>query len=762
MSSISPRSSSESPSRSSASPVDWVDPTIGTVAVLLEPTSAIVQRPHGAVRLAPNRQPGPCDPALADKIVDFPFTLASHRGARVFAVAVLSGPLSIRPEDYASESDADGDRSTPYVYRTRLEDHEIDVATTATGHSAVFQFRFSRPGPSHILIRVPRVGSLETVSDCEVRGREVVEGVPFYFHARLDRACTECGGWSAGDVELRADVRAIEGESIGVALTFADLPAGGTIEVRVGLSCVGPDQARENLERETSNQSFEILCGEGRRVWNETLGRIEVEGGSDRERRVFYTALYRAHERMIQFSEYGKYFSAWDGKVHSDEGAPFYVDDWIWDTHRTLHPLQLILDPERQRHMLESYARMIAQGKGWAPTFPLFSGDKPAMLGNHAAAVAADAWMKGLRGFDVETLYRGIRKNAVEGSRIPWHRGPATELDRVYLEKGFFPALAPGEAEWVKEVTPGELRQSVSVTLEHAYDDWCIAELAAALGKRDDRDRFLPRAANYRNCFNPTTGFMAPRTADGRWVEPFDPSLSGGQGGRHYFAECNSWTWTWSVPHDVAGLIRLMGGRDGFLRKLDRLFNQPLGTGKFHFLSQFPDATGLVGQFPMGNEPGFLIPYLYLYAGAPWRTQRRLRQLMELWFFDHPLGICGDEDGGALSSWYVFGAMGFYPLCPGRPVYGIGSPVFAKTTIHMGADEKASGIRGGTFTIVAEGVSRRNKYVQSATLNGRPLNRAWFTHADLIDGGCLSLEMGPTPNKSWAADPAATPPSLSD
>jgi predicted alpha-1,2-mannosidase len=359
-----------------------------------------------------------------------------------------------------------------------------------------------------------------------------------------------------------------------------------------------------------------------------------------------------------------------------------------------------------------------------------------------------------LRSFDVKMVYVGLRKNAMQGTRLPWRLGPATELDQVYLNKGFFPALLPGQAEWVAEVHPTERRQSVSVTLEHAYDDWCLSELAAALGETDDAIIFRQRAFNYRTLYHSDLGVMAPRIAEGQWVEPFDPTLSGGQGGRDYYTECNAWTWTWSVPHDVAGLLELMGGRERFLAKLDDLFNRPLGVSKWHYLGQFPDSTGLVGQFSMGNEPGFLIPYLYLYAGAPWRTQKRVRQMMDVWFDDDPLGLCGDDDGGALSSWYVFSAMGFYPLCPGRPVYGIGSPLFERVIIQLGF--------GGVFSIIARNVSAQNKYVQSAVLNGRNLERPWFTHADLVVGGSLVLEMSPRPNREWGSRPVDAPPSLSD
>jgi predicted alpha-1,2-mannosidase len=332
----------------------------------------------------------------------------------------------------------------------------------------------------------------------------------------------------------------------------------------------------------------------------------------------------------------------------------------------------------------------------------------------------------------VEEAYSAIRKNATEATMLPWSRAPLTSLDHVYFDKGFFPALKWGESETIPEVT-SERRQAVSVTIENSYDDWCVEQLARALGKQKDASHFGQLANNYRNVFNAEIGFMAPKDADGNWVTHFDPKLGGGQGGRDYFTEVNSWLYTFGVQHDVAGLVQLIGGRDAFNAKLDRLFVEQYGTSKFHFLDQFPDATGLVGQYAQGNEPSFHIAYLYDFSGQPWKTQRRVRQLMDVWYGDGPLGIPGDDDGGETSSWYVLSALGFYPVCPGNPIYEIGSPIFEKSIIRLG--------NGKLFTILANHVSNQNKYIQSAQLNGKPLAGAWFAHAAIANGGTLIMEM---------------------
>ena len=371
----------------------------------------------------------------------------------------------------------------------------------------------------------------------------------------------------------------------------------------------------------------------------------------------------------------------------------------------------------------------------------------------HAAQFILDTYIKGYRNFDVEKAYEAIRKNATEASMLPWRHNALTTLDRAYFEKGFFPALAYGEEESVPEVRSFERRQAVSVTLENAYDDWCMAQFAKALGKQEDYLYFIGLAHNYEHVFNPAIGFMAPKSADGKWVANFDPILGGGQGGRDYFTEMNAWTYTFNVQHDPAGLVQLMGGRDAFNAKLDRLFVEQYGGSKSAFLRQFPDATGLIGQYAQGNEPSFHIPYLYDFSGQPWKTQRRVREIMDLLYGDGPQGIPGDDDGGATSSWYVLSALGFYPECPGSPVYEIGSPIFSKSTITLG--------NGKVFTIIANHVSAQNKYIQSARLNGRPLGRAWFQHGEISSGGALVLEMGNKPNLQWGSAPEDAPPSMS-
>jgi predicted alpha-1,2-mannosidase len=732
-------------------PVDYVFPNIGTIGQLLTATVPYVQRPHGMARLAPITTPGIADRYLADKIYGFP------AGSAILMASV--GEIGTGPEKYGSEFDHDFEISTPYYYAADLQTWKIKAEFTATEKAAYYRFTFPASAHSHLALTMGVGAELEVTGGNAIQGSQRISGpvgkiqetdreTREYFYLQFSRRIGSYKTWENGNL---SGAEKQSGDNIGIATDTATT-AGEQIDVRVGISYISAEQARRNLEREIPGWTFDRVKSQTRAAWNRALAGIAVSGGTERQRTIFYTALYRSLGRMTDITEDGKYFSGYDHAVHNAQGHDFYIDDGLWDTYRSLHPLQVLLNAEQQEDMVRSYLRMYEQS-GWLPSFPSVAGEQAVMIGHHAAAFILDVYAKGYRDFDIEEAYSAIRKNATEATMLPWSRGPLTNLDRVYFEKGFFPALDWGQGETVPQVTP-ERRQAVSVTIENSYDDWCTAQLAKGLGKQQDAAYFSKLALNYRNLFNADIGFMAPKDADGQWVAHFDPKLGGGQGGRDYFTEVNSWLYTFGVQYDVAGLIHLLGGREAFNAKLDRLFVEQYNTSKFHFLDQFPDATGLVGQYAQGNEPSFHIPYLYDFSGQPWKAQRRVRQIMDVWYGDGPLGIPGDDDGGETSSWYVFSALGFYPVCPGAPVYELGSPLFAKSTIRLG--------NGKLFTILANNVSARNKYIQSARLNGRPLNQAWFPHSALANGGELILEMGDKPNTGWGSAPEDAPPSMSE
>jgi predicted alpha-1,2-mannosidase len=757
-------------------PVDYVNPNIGTLSWKTWSTSPTVQLPHGMMEVDPRTTPGIGDKYLADKIFCF--------SSGAFSIMATEGELRLAPAENASAYDHDLEVATPYFYAVLLEDSEIEAAYTVSERAACFRFAFPEAERANLLVYLAGEAEAEFLENGCLAGCQVFRRVKTYFYIAFDQPFhavdiskldTETGterGWRSMSPTL-------------VASAVFAAAGGKVVQVRAGMSYISVDQARQNLTSEIPGWNFEQVKNRARTVWNQALGRIQIKGGTQEQKTIFYTAMYRDLQRMKNITEGGRYYSGFDGQVHEAGEQDFYNVDQPWDTYRCARPLQFIIEPERVNDMLQSYVRM-SEHLGWMPITPHVGGEYASMIGRHITAIIADGYCKGFRGFDLQQAYTALRQSALERTILPWTKGPATELDRHYAEKGYIPALPVrkdrtvddpeawranvrqivmsrmpyqitwlpevGVDEWVPQVDPWHRRQSVSVTLENAYDDWCLAQLAAALGKKEDCATFMRRAGYYRNLFNPRTGFMAPKTAAGEWVEPFDPTLSGGFAGEGYFAEMNAWTYTFHVQHDVQGLIDLMGGREAFVRKLDALFVEQYIMDKPAFWGQFPDMSGLIGQYAHGNEPSFHIPYLYNYAGAPWRTQRRVRDIMRIWYNAGPMGLCGDDDIGSLSSWYVFSAMGFYPVCPGRPVYDLGSPLFDQVTIHLPD--------GKTFTIHARDVSDRNKYIQAAFLNGRPLERPWFEHADLADGGTLELVMGPRPNRDWGSAPQASPPSM--
>jgi predicted alpha-1,2-mannosidase len=373
---------------------------------------------------------------------------------------------------------------------------------------------------------------------------------------------------------------------------------------------------------------------------------------------------------------------------------------------------------------------------GWVPTFPTVFGDAHCMNGNHAAAMFADALAKGIE-FDVEAAFEGMHHTVLTESMIPWYRGAKTSLDDFYHANGWFPALAEGEKESVPQVNSFENRQAVAVTLAASYDDWCIAQLAREAGREEDYRFHIERSFNYRHLFNTQTGFFHPKDAEGEFIQPFDYIFSGGTGARAYYDENNAWTYIWDVHHNIADLIALFGSKERFTAKLDELFKQGLTTSKWQYYAKLPDSSGGVGQYVMGNEPSFHIPYLYCYAGEPWKTQKRVRMLMESWFRNDLMGICGDEDGGGMSAFYVFSAMGFYPVDPVSCQYILGAPQIEEIALRLPD--------GKRFKVKAEGLSRKAKYVECIYLNGKELNRNHITHDEIMQGGELKFVM--TENK---------------
>jgi len=718
-------------SNSGSDPADYVNPYIGNVSHLLVPTYPTVHIPNSMLRFYPNR-----DNFTSNNMQGFPLNVVSHRSGKIFNLSPFNGNLVDPHENmlYTYENE----RITPYCYTVTLDEPDINVQFVPSEKSGLFVFSFNKDSVRAIILRTSNKGELSYENN-SVSGFDTFDEVKAYLYLEFYRTPVNVKAW---EKDGWSEKTSVNGSKVALTASF-DSGSDPEIKIRYGLSYISADQARKNLQNDITGWNQDVISDKARAKWNSVLSKIEVEGGTENQRCVFYTSLYRCFERMIDITEDGQYFSTWSNKVEPAGDTSFYTDDWVWDTHLALHPLQIILNPAAQDDKISSYIRMARQS-GWMPTFPTISGDNHAMNGNHSAAVILDAWNKGIRNFDLDEAYNHLKKTILYETKLPWVKDSATDLDRFYDKNGYFPALRKGDSETNPKVHSFEKRQAVAITLASSYDDWCMAMIARELGKNDDYNFFVKRSLNYRNLFNRKTGFYHPKDSAGNWIEPFDYRFDGGMGARDYYDENNGWTYIWQPYHAFDDLIKMMGGRDKFDSKLDQLFSESLGRSKWQYYSTMPDATGNVGQFVMGNEPSMHIAYLYNLAGKPWKTQKRIRMLMDTWFRNDLMGVPGDEDGGGLSAFYVFSAMGFYPITPGVPEYQIGSPLFSKVKIHLQD--------GRTFSIIAKNNSSTNKYIQSATLNGKELIKPEFSHKELIEGGILILEMGRKPNKLWGSE----------
>jgi predicted alpha-1,2-mannosidase len=717
------------------SPLNYIDPTIGNVGQLLEPTRPTIHLPNQMIRVAPQRKD-----YLDNQISSFPLNIVSHRLGQVFSIKPSVKPVSRESWQVRMAYDHDLEVNNPWHFSTYLIDDEVTVDFTPGRKAGIYRFRFPASANKSLLLGVYNGDESQWAfpSATEVTGMETWHGdIKVYMYGVLSAAGT-AGILENGEVQAKHE---ITGKGIKAYISFP--AAVKEVELKYGISYVSAEQAKKNYEQELRNKSFTTIAESGRKIWESTLSQIKVEGGTEAQKRSFYTALYRCYERMVDVTEDGNYYSGFNKQVNKDK-RPFYVDDWAWDTYLAHHPLRMILNPRQEEDMLQSYVRMYEQS-GWMPTFPVLFGDHACMNGFHSSVVFLDAYRKGLKNFDVQKAYEGMRKNATDATIIPWRNGPKTVLDDYYHTNGYLPALPPGEKETVSIVDNFEKRQAVAVTLGTSYDDWALAQLAKDLNKKDDYTLFAPRGLNYKTLWHPEKKFFLPKDDKGNWIN-IDVKFDGGPGGRDYYDENNGWIYLWQVQQDIPGLINLMGGKKSFEDRLDQLYREGLDRSKHAFWFKFPDATGLVGQYSMGNEPSFHIPYLYNFTASPWKTQKTTRFLLDVWFKDNVFGIPGDEDGGGMTAFVVFSSMGFYPVTPGLPVYTIGSPVFSKITIDLP--------NGKQFRLTANNCSVVNKYIQRAKMNGKELNTPWFTHEQLVNGGHLELEMGPKPNKTWGTGSA--------
>lgn len=709
--------------------VDYVNPYMGNISHLLVPTYPTIHLPNSLLRVYPERRD-----FTGVVLKGLPMVVTSHRGSSAFNISPFQGEdKDLKPIiDYSY----DKEKLTPYSYSVYLDEQEIDVDFGLSHQSASYNFKFQKNQPIHLVLN-SKEGELKW-DGTAITGHQLLENdTKVYLYLVPEINPELISNLTNGKLVTS---KIANGKNANLVLKF---PKGTkNLTVKYGISFIDSNQAKRNMEREINSKSVLDLQNEGRKIWNESLGKIKISGGNDNDKTVFYTSLYRCFERSVCISEDGRYYSAFDKKIHQDKGRPFYTDDWIWDSYRAHHPLRALIEPKKEEDILNSFVLMAEQmDQLWMPTFPEITGDSRRMNSNHGVASIIDGYKKGLRNFDFSKAYEAC-KGAIEDKTLaPWSGKPAGELDAFYKNQGYFPALEVGLEETVPEVDAFESRQPVAVTLGTSYDQWCLSQIAEELGKKDEAAYFKKASFNYRNLFNTETKFFHPKDKNGNFIQPFDYVFSGGMGARKYYGENNGWVYRWDVQHNIPDLINLMGGNDEFVKNLDAMFEKSLGKSKFEFYAQLPDHTGNVGQFSMANEPSLHIPYMYNYAGQAWKTQKYIRKLLNEWFRNDLMGVPGDEDGGGMSAFVVFSQLGFYPVTPGMPVYSIGSPVFETSSVQFE--------NGKAFNVIAKNYAPENKYIQSAKLNGVVWDNPWFSHSDIKDGGVLELTMGDKPNKLW-------------
>jgi predicted alpha-1,2-mannosidase len=666
------------------------------------------------------------------------------------ALFAETGPLKIEQEDRASWFSHKAEEARPYGYKVYLADYDVTAEVTPTARAAQFRFTFPKSDDAHILIDGQDGGSMVTIDPVKRRITGYVRnnsgGVPDNFHnyfvAEFDHDFTVTRTWDDNYQLSAAKTR--EGGHVGAVVSFKTA-AGEQVGVKVASSFISPEQAARNLDAEVGKDSFDQTQAKAKQAWETQLARVRVEDPNLDNRRTFYSALYRMLQFPRMFYEIdaqGKpvHYSPYDGKVHA---GFLYTDNGFWDTWRAVFPFFAMMYPERDSEMMQGLVNTVKEG-GWLPEWAS-PGYRDVMIGSNSANIIADAYANGVRGFDVETLYKAMVKNATTSAGRPTDKkgevvsAVGREGVEYYNRLGYVPYDVG-------------INENAARTLEYTTADFSLSRLAAALGKTDDAKLYAQRAQNYRKLYDPQSGWMRGRNKDGSWETPFNPYKWGDA-----FTEGNALHYTWAVMQDTQGLIDLMGGDRKFVDRLDGIFTTPPIFDDSYYGSVIHETREMqivnMGQYAHGNQPIQHMIYLYDWAGAPWKAQYRVRDVMKRLYSATPDGYPGDEDNGQTSAWYVWSALGFYPVTPTVGQYAIGSPLFQKVTLALP--------NGKTLAIEAENNGPDNVYIQSVTLNGAPHDMAYFTREALAQGGTLRFVMGPTPNKQWASSKAAAPFSMS-
>lgn len=648
----------------------------------------------------------------------------------------ITGELRTGAAERASVFTHETETATPSYYSVTLDDYGIQAEIAGVSHAGMLQFSPSGDETMHLIIEPNSdegEGSVEIYPERnEVAGYNPVHriyqgwgesaGFSGYFVIQFEEPFDTYGVWRGDTKQDSVRKASGNGQSVGAFVSWKN--RNQPVRMRVGTSFTSEAQARKNLAAEIPHWDFDQVRQQSEQAWEHELRKVQVTGGSAEQKTMFYTALYHSMILPREFSDVDRAYVGFGGsrKVYQATGEHYYADFSMWDTFRAVHPLQTLLNPERSADMVKSLIAKAEQG-GWLPIFPAWNSYTSAMIGDHVTATIGDAWMKGITGFDQDAAYRVMRKNAFEPNldTASYRNGKGRRAMESYLKYNYIP---------LEDSVPDSFhqREQVSRTLEYAYDDFVLSQVAKKMGQEADYQALRARAKNYQHVFDTTVGYVRGRYANGDWITPFDPHATRAT----FITEGSPAQYTWYVPHDVAGLMQLMGGKESFVAKLDSMFEQ-----RYYW---------------HGNEPGHQMAYLYAYAGEPWKTQRWVRDIIGEEYSATPGGLSGNEDAGQMSAWLVFSMMGFYPVSPGIPCYVLGSPTFEEVTLDVGEEK--------TFTLRTLDNSDVNRYIQSATLNGEPFNRSYLWHREIVTGGELVLQMGPEPNAAWASQ--EVPPSMDD
>ncbi len=651
------------------------------------------------------------------------------------AVSLDAGEVDQIDSGYRSRFNRNTENARPGYYQVELTDYDIDVELTATRHAGVHRYTFPEAENAGILIDLTHtihghqnlLHEIRVLNNQEIQGLKVTSGWAkkhyVYFTAKFSKP------FEAElflDNQLQENVSKISGTNAKVRLNF-QTEKGEQVMAKVGISGVGYGGSAKNLNLEVTGWDFETIRQKAEEAWEEQLSKIRIETDDISEKTTFYTALYHSLIYPGIYSDVDGTYRGMDQQIHHSD-SPNYTVFSLWDTHRALHPLFTILKPDYNQELIRALLRKYDEG-GILPMWELASNYTGTMIGSHAVSVIVDAYMKGHRNFDtakaLEAIVHSVVYDTVKKISYPSEEawGNLMPKAKLYEEKyGFIPC----DLE----------HSSVSKALEFAYNYWGIATMAREMGKEDIAIDFFERSKRYKNYFDAGLGFMRGKKLDGSWSEPFHPRFSA-----HWatpYVEGNAWQWTWYVPHDVEGLIELMGGSEAFAVKLDSLFtitSEVLGE------EQSSDISGLIGQYAHGNEPSHHIAYLFNMVDRPWRTQEIVSEILDKFYTDQPDGLCGNEDCGQMSAWYILNSVGIYPICPGDPRYSIGRPSFDKVEIDVA--------NGEVFTVIAENRSEANPYVQEVRLNGVKLTEPYIWHSAIEEGSILTFVMGPEKSVFW-------------